>query len=93
MAEQEKYAWEGSVIKLNQKDFDLWQKSNPLVDLPSYLCARDAWLRDQPQEDRKRWFYSTACDLLRQTEKRNSDVKRNDGVAMWFGGIKIREQG
>ena len=58
-----RYAFQGKVIKLNREDFDAWQQANPYVELQSYLVARDAFLAEQPEADRKRWFMSTTADL------------------------------
>jgi hypothetical protein len=38
------YAFDGQVIKLTRRDFDVWCKSYPDVDLAAKLQSRDDWL-------------------------------------------------
>lgn len=55
-----KYAFEGQVIKLNQKNLDGWKKAYPYLSLDGELTARDAWLSGATEADRKNWFISTS---------------------------------
>lgn len=64
------YAFEGKVIRLKQKDFDEWQKAYPHLNLYAELLQRDLWLTQQPEEDRKKWFISTAQFFIKQNERR-----------------------
>ena len=54
------YAFEGSVIKLNQRDFSRWQKAYASLDLMAVLQSRDDWLAGQDDATRKKWFNSTS---------------------------------
>lgn len=54
-----KYKWEGSVIKLVEKDFVAWQSLYPNIDLRRELENRDDWLSKQPEKIQKSWFLST----------------------------------
>jgi hypothetical protein len=54
------YAFEGSVIKLNQRDFARWQKAYTSLDLMAVLQSRDDWLSGQDDATRKKWFNSTS---------------------------------
>lgn len=74
---QKKYAFNGKIIKLNQKDFDNWQKAYPDLNLYGECLLRDDWLSKQPQESVKDWFVSTSQYFLKQNELRkrqNADL-------------------
>lgn len=82
-----KYAFEGEVIKLRQKDFDDWQRAYPDLNIYAECVVRDGWLKDQPEGERKRWFMSTAAYFAKQNERRrqqNRDLTENNGSA-WRG--------
>jgi hypothetical protein len=54
------YVWEGQVIRLVRKDYDLWRKQfHKIEDLDSELAACDAWLVDHPPNGGK-WFGAAA---------------------------------
>lgn len=72
---EKEYAFEGDVIKLNQKDFDAWQKKYDLLDLPFELEKRDIWLSGQ--EKVGNWFISTKQYLL-TLQKKKADEKKED---------------
>lgn len=59
-----KYAFEGKVIKLNQKDYDSWKEQFNLLDLDYELKRRDIWLASEPETTQKKWFMSTQLRLL-----------------------------
>ena len=65
-----KYAFEGEVIRLKQKDFDDWQRAYPDLNIYAECVVRDSWLREQPESERKRWFMSTAAYFAKQNERR-----------------------
>lgn len=71
----EPVAFEGSVIKLNQPDYDRWQLAHPDIDLRSALQSRDDWLRLEADEGtRRKWFISTSNWLAnKQREARKAD--------------------
>lgn len=67
------FAFEGEVIRLRRNDFEKWQRAYPDVDLMAALQARDDWMRNQPEPERKRWFNSTSNFLAkRQQEQRGA---------------------
>jgi hypothetical protein len=81
-----KYAFESGIIKLNQKDFDLWKASYSHLDLAAELVAMTPWAAQQG----KKWFHAVPNALA----KRNREVKaRKDqlteqGGFQWNGGIE-----
>ena len=68
--DEKKYAFEGEVIRLKQKDFDDWQRAYPDLNIYAECVVRDSWLREQPESERKRWFMSTAAYFAKQNERR-----------------------
>ncbi len=72
---EKEYAFEGDVIKLNQKDYDAWQKKYDLLDLAFELEKRDIWLSGQ--EKVGNWFISTKQYLL-TLQKKKADEKKED---------------
>src|SRR5262249_20392612 len=64
-AVQSSYAFEGKVIRLNQRDYDRWQKSYPAIpDLRAELQALDDYAASPGGEDFKRkWFFRTSAAL------------------------------
>lgn len=58
-----KYAFDGAVIKLKARDFNLWESSAPHVALRPWLLDRDAFLAEQPIDKQKGWFFSTQKEL------------------------------
>ena len=57
---KESYAFCGSVIKLNAKNFAQWQRAYGAIDLMAALQSRDDWLAGQDDAARKKWFNSTS---------------------------------
>ena len=73
----ESYAFEGKVIPLNQADYDRWQKTyRAIPDLHAKLVSIDAWLADQPEEKRRKWFHATAGMLNRNHQDRLATTKQ-----------------
>ena len=75
-AAPKKYAFEGKVIRLAQKDFDNWQKAYPDLNLYAECLQRDNWLAEQPPDEQKRWFVSTASYFIKQNERRKAQKKQ-----------------
>lgn len=73
---EKEYAFEGDVIKLNQKDYDAWQKKYDLLDLPFELEKRDIWLSGQ--EKVGNWFISTKQYLLTMQKKKADEKKEEE---------------
>jgi hypothetical protein len=67
------YAFCGRVIKLNQADFDRWQKAYSRIDLMAQLQARDDWLWLQDANAKKNWFKSTSNWLAKKSEASNPE--------------------
>jgi hypothetical protein len=71
------YAFAGHVIRLSAADLARWRIAFPSIELLAELEKRDAWLRGQPEPDRKKWFQSTAAWLSKvQTEAAAKAPKR-----------------
>lgn len=76
------YSFVGEVIKLNQKNFEEWQKAYPDLNLYAELLQRDRWLQKQSGEVRKNWYLSTAQYFIKQNALRkaqNSDIAEQYG--------------
>lgn len=76
---EKKYAFEGKIIRLTQKDFDNWQKAYPDLNLYGECLQRDAWLASQPADKVKDWFISTSQYFVKQNEVRkrqNADLDK-----------------
>ena len=77
------YSFVGKVIKLNQKNYEEWQKAYPDLNLYAELLQRDRWLQKQSDEVRKNWFLSTAQYFIKQNALRkaqNSDIAEQYGT-------------
>lgn len=71
------YAFEGKVIKLNEKDYNEWKEKFNLLDFDYELEKRDIWLSGQ--ENTKSWFISTKqyfLGLQREKEKAREEEAR-----------------
>lgn len=79
---EKNYAFEGKIIKLNQKDFDDWQKAYPDLNLRAELLQRDIWLQEQPPEERKKWYITTSQYFIKRNEIRKA---QNEGIAEQYG--------
>lgn len=60
-----RYAWQGRVIRLNQRDYDQWRKSYPdIPDFDAELQAADDYYHENPPPDGK-WFFPVSNWLKR----------------------------
>ena len=82
---EKKYAFEGKVIKLTQKDFDNWQKAYPDLNLYAECLQRDNYLAEQPPDEQKRWFLSTSAFFIKQNERRKAQNVNNEQEEQIFG--------
>lgn len=66
-----KYAFNGRVIQLNQKDYDTWKKrfSAAFTDFDACLQSADDWIRKQDDEQKKKWFFIVSGMLRKKHEK------------------------
>lgn len=95
------FAFTGTVIRLNIKDFEKWRVAFPNLDLLAELTARDAWLASDAATDvdRKSWFHSTAQHLANRNqrakngayEKPMSEADRIEAAAL--RGVEIWKPG
>lgn len=69
------YAFQGQIIKLNQRDFDRWSSSFPGLDLRAVLQSRDDWLSTQSADIQKRWFNSTSNCLAKTQQELTAAAK------------------
>lgn len=69
------YKFEGDVIRLNQKDFDDWQKMYPSLDLAHELSQMDLEfkIRREGGEHLKKWF----PEAYKRLNTRNIYAKKN----------------
>lgn len=64
VAEAPKYAFEGVVVRLTPKDLSSWEATfRHIPNLRAELTSRDAWLSEQDDATRKKWFQSTSTWL------------------------------
>ena len=61
----QRYAFEAGVIRLNQKDFDLWKRAYEHLSLEAELISLVSWAETQP-----RWFHAVSGAL----SKRNREI-------------------
>jgi uncharacterized protein YdaU (DUF1376 family) len=77
------YAFEDGIIRLNQRDFEAWQRAYSHLDLPAELLSLSKWASEQGE----RWFHALKGALA----KRNRDVKaeqerlEKEGGFQWNG--------
>lgn len=83
--EPSKYAFEGKIVKLNQKNFDEWKKAYPNLNLYAELLQRDRWLQKQPEDVHKNWFMSTSQYFIKQDALRKA---QNSELADQYGQQK-----
>lgn len=78
-----RYAFEGRVIRLQQREFGAWRKAYPDIDLMASLQSRDDWLATEADEKtRKRWFMSTSNHLANLQQKAR---RASTEAAAWDG--------
>jgi|GEM_PF-1985025 len=74
--------FEGKVIKLNQRDFDQWQRAYPALDLMAVLQARDDWLVTEADDKlRKKWFIATSNHLANLQQRARENAQRVERMA------------
>lgn len=82
-----KYKVNYSIIRLNDKDFDEWEKAYPFLNIRAECMVRNAWLESQPEEVRKKWFITTAKYFAQQNELRKkqqeSEVEQKSNELVW----------
>ena len=74
---EKEYAFEGKVIKLNQKDYNEWKERFNLLDFDYELEQKDIWFSGQ--QDTKNWFIRTKqhfLSLQREKEKAKEEEAR-----------------
>lgn len=69
------YAFDGSVIRLNARDFARWEKAYSGIDIRAALQSRDDWLSGQDKATQKKWFNSTS-NWLAQKQQQAAKVER-----------------
>ncbi|EMI4427822.1 hypothetical protein V6478_001175 [Providencia rettgeri] len=80
-----KYAFEGQVIRLNQKDFDTWKGLFPNIDLVAELTRLDLeFEKDKP----KNWFSTASAKLNYQNKNAKPTWTPNKRVASENFGSK-----
>ena len=74
------YAFEGKIIKLNQKDFDDWQKAYPDLNLRAELLIRDKYLAEESTDEKakKNWYMATSQYFLKQNAFRKRQNRENE---------------
>ena len=79
----EKYKYKGNVIKLNEKDFNDWEKKFPDLDLKYNLEKIDIWLSEKIKEKpeyKAKWFFMVQQMLLKnQNEVQNKNTYMGRG--------------
>jgi len=69
------YKYNGNVIKLNEKDFNDWEKRFPDLDLKYNLEKIDIWLSEKIKEKpeyKARWFFMVQQMLLKKQNEAKS---------------------
>lgn len=75
-----RYAFEGNVIKLTERDFNRWKASFGKLDVPAELEGLDSWLVDHP-EKQKSWFNVVSGALAKKQRETPEKQKRNVPLA------------
>lgn len=78
------YAFDGSVIHLNTRDFARWEKAYSGIDLRAALQSRDDWLSGQDQATQKKWFNSTS-NWLAQKKQQAVKAEREEDECTFTG--------
>lgn len=65
-----RYAFQGAVIKLNEVDLEAWKhRFRAIPDFTAELWSCDAWLLDQDEDKRKKWFHLVQGMLNRKHQE------------------------
>lgn len=76
-ADASDYAFDGRVIRLNQRDFDRWQSSYPDLALKAELQSLDDWISTEPKSAQAKWFHRVSGALKnRQTAIEREKTQR-----------------
>ena len=70
-----RYRWDGKVIKLNEADFERWQRAFHSLDLEAHITDLDAWLSgfSESSRERKTWFQVTSGALRKRHQAAVND--------------------
>lgn len=80
---EKEYAFEGKVIKLNQKDYNEWKERFNLLDLDYELEQKDIWFSGE--KDTKNWFIRTQKHFLKkQNEKEKAKEEEARLTSNWW---------
>jgi hypothetical protein len=82
------YTFAGKIIRLNQHDYDTWEKAYHHIDFRAQLQALDDYYdRHLTGGDRNKWFARCSQALAKKNERARSEQPRqreepkfNDGV-------------
>ena len=76
------YAFEGEVIRLKSANLETWRsRFKNVPNLEAELTSYDAYLSDQPEEERKRWFHRTPAWLARKDAEYAAKATAGERVA------------
>jgi|TARA_R100001244_G_scaffold13417_3_gene15178 hypothetical protein len=86
---QKRYAFEGKVVRLVQRDYDRWLKTfKNIPNLDAVLMSRDVWLSQEADDSaRKTWFISTVNYLVK-VDARFAEENKTDAT-----GRKVDSEG
>lgn len=77
----------GRVVRLNAKDFSAWEtRYSAIPDFRAELGALDDWLRDQPEDTRKKWFHVASAALAKKHQKALAERQREQADDCRFTG-------
>ena len=66
-SKKEDYAFDGTVIRLNWRDYSRWADAyRAIPDIRALLQSRDDWLATRPEGEQRNWFVSTSNYLAKQ---------------------------
>ena len=76
-----RYAFEGQIIRLNQKDLDAWKATyHAIPDLIAELHTLDAFYAGLPEGERKNWFHRARQALNKKHQNRLQAGSGSGGV-------------
>jgi len=64
-----KYKFEGNIIKLNEKDYNRWEKAYHSLDLLAELTALDDFYSQEEDLEPGKWFIRTSTVLANKQSK------------------------